>query len=72
MGSAECGKKVVKRCHAGNVNDLDRCRNAALPFAVQKIIGADAEIENIARFDARGIVIVVFLARKSSVASLRQ
>jgi hypothetical protein len=62
MRAAERGQEIVQSDGIREVLDLYRCDKPPWPFGVEKVIGADSKIENVARRNAIGIVIVVFLA----------
>ena len=58
---AERRKKIVQRDLVGDIDSAKPKRHLRV-FSTEKIIGADAEIEEIARSDSRGIRVVVFLS----------
>ena len=70
--AAEGRKKVIKGLLVGQVAEVNSGRQLAAAFGVQKVVRADTQIKDIARFDAVGIVVVVLLAGKIAVAALWQ
>src|SRR5665213_556783 len=69
---AEGRKKIVQRGDIGKICDFDRRRIAPLPFPVQQVVGADAEIQYVPRLHPVWIVIVILRAREQTIAALRQ
>jgi hypothetical protein len=71
MCTAERGQEVIERDHIREVRDGDRSGEAPRTFGMEQIIGTHAEIENVTRLHAIGIVVVIFLAGKIPIAALR-
>ena len=59
--STEGGQEVIQRDLVSQVFDLQGGDNALLAFRVHEIVGADAEVKDIARLHAIGIVVVILL-----------
>src|SRR5471030_2841890 len=62
MGSAERRQEVVQGHFVGQVGDVYGRGQLLVLFRVEQVIGADAQVENVARLHAIGIVVVVLLA----------
>ena len=72
MRSAERREEIVQGHFIGQVRYPDGRGDPPFSFPVKKVVGTDREVEEIARFHAVGVVIVVLRARKWSVPSLRE
>jgi hypothetical protein len=59
MSSAESGQEIVQRNFVGNVIDGDRSGPALRLFGVKQVVRANSNADQIARFDAIGIMIVI-------------
>src|SRR5436309_2189010 len=70
--SAKRRQEVVQGYFVGQVVDRQGSGDTLRSFAVQKIVGADSEIEDITWGHAGRVVVVIFLARKWSVSALRK
>src|ERR1700738_3791927 len=70
MRATKRGQKVVQGHLIGKVRDLHGSGDAPSPLGVEQIVGSDAEIEDVARFHAIRIVIVILLSRERSIATL--
>ena len=64
--AAEGGEEVVQRHLVGQVRDVHRRGDAGVTFGVQQVVGAEPEIEDVARLDAGRVVVVVLLRRSGA------
>ena len=58
MGPAEGGQEIVKHVRVAQINDLE-LSTPAISITVKQIVVADRKVEQIARGDARRIMIVI-------------
>src|ERR1039457_4658984 len=59
MCAAKRRQKIVKRHDIRQIRDFNRGSNAPQPLPVEEIVGADSQVEHVARLDAIGIVVVI-------------
>ena len=70
--AAERGKEVVESHLVGQVVDGKGGSEARRSLPMSEVVAANAEVDDIARLHAIGIVIVIFLAGERSIPSLRK
>ena len=68
--AAERGKEVVESHDVGQVVDSKRGGDARHSFPMREVVAADAEVKDVARLHAIGVVIVILLAWERSIAAL--
>ena len=56
-------RKLYSADLVGQVGDLERRGEVFVPLRVEQVVGADAEVEDVARLHAVGIVVVVLRGR---------
>src|ERR1035441_1453933 len=66
VGPTEGGQKVIQCDLVGQVGYLERAGELFVPLRVEQVVAADAKVEDVARFHAIGIVVVVLLADRKS------
>ncbi len=60
VGAAEGGKEIVQRQLVRQILDRDRSGDARTLFRMEEVVAPETEIEEAARLDAVGIVIIIF------------
>jgi hypothetical protein len=63
MGAAECRKKVVKRKTIGQIGHGQLQRHSPPIAALKQVIGPERDIEEVSRFHAVGVVIIILGGR---------